>query len=150
MKLFKIFFVSLMLIFLILPIASAGDFDWVKDFNIRAEADPSGFRARIGARFKIGNVEIDAVLSNVDKPADAYMVCRLAEMSRRPTTSVTEKYKASKGKGWGVVAKSLGIKPGSKEFHALKNGEDLYDDRQSKETDKEKDKVKDRGRSKNR
>jgi len=149
-KLFKIFFVNLMLIFLISPIVSAGDFDWIKDFNIRAEADPAGFRARLGARFKIGNVEIDAVLSNVEKPADAYMVCRLGEMSRRPTTSVIEKYKASKGKGWGVVAKSLGIKPGSKEFHALKGGHDLYDDRQSKETDKEKDKVKDRGKGKNR
>jgi hypothetical protein len=28
---------------------------------------------------------------------------------------------------WGVLAKSLGIKPGSKEFHALKRGQDLYD-----------------------
>lgn len=146
MKLFKIFFVSLMLIFLISPIASAGDFDWIKDFNIRAEADPARFRARLGARFKIGNVEIDAVLSNVEKPADAYLVCRFGEMSKLPTTSVIEKYKASKGKGWGVVAKSLGIKPGSKEFHALKGGHDLYDDRLSKD----KDKVKDRAKGKNR
>jgi hypothetical protein len=32
-------------------------------------------------------------------------------------------YKQSKGKGWGVIAKELGIKPGSPEFHALKRGD---------------------------
>jgi hypothetical protein len=30
---------------------------------------------------------------------------------------------ANKGKGWGVIAKNLGIKPGSAEFHALKRGD---------------------------
>ena len=106
----------------------AADFDWVKDFNIRAEADPSGFRAQLAARFKIGDAEIGAVLSVCDKPADAYIVLRLGEMSKRPTPYVLEKYKTDKGKGWGVLAKSLGIKPGSKEFHELKRSQDLYDD----------------------
>ena len=53
-------FVVPMFFLIIMPINAAGDFDWLKDFNIKAEADPSGFRARLGARFKIGNVEIDA------------------------------------------------------------------------------------------
>jgi hypothetical protein len=35
---------------------------------------------------------------------------------------VVREYKAHKGQGWGVIAKNLGIKPGSKEFHALKKG----------------------------
>jgi hypothetical protein len=39
---------------------------------------------------------------------------------------VIEKYESGKGKGWGALAKSLGIRPGSKEFHALKQGHDLY------------------------
>jgi len=39
---------------------------------------------------------------------------------------VLKQYKTSKGKGWGVVAQSLGIKPGSAEFQALKKGQDLY------------------------
>lgn len=111
---------------------SAGDFDWLKDFNIRAEADPAGFRARIRARFKIGNAEIDAVLTNVEKPADAYLVFRLGEMSKRPSGDVIEKYKSGKGRGWGKLAKSLGIKPGSREFHALKRGSDLYDEPKSR------------------
>ena len=147
MKLIKMLFGVLMMLSLVPSITVAGDFDWVKDFNIKAEADPSGLRARIAARFKIGNAEIEAVLSNVEKPADAYMVFRLGEMSRQSTGHVIEKYKAGKGKGWGALAKSLGIKPGSKEFHALKRGQDLYDSK-SKGKDKSKGKNKEKGKGK--
>jgi len=55
-----------------------------------------------------------------------------------------ERYRADKGKGWGVLAKSLGIKPGSKEFHALKRGHDIYD-----YNGKDRDKGKDKGKCKN-
>ncbi|NPV05347.1 MAG: hypothetical protein HPY67_11505 [Syntrophaceae bacterium] len=106
---------------------AAQDFAWVNDFNIRAQSDPSGFRARLAARFRIGDAEISAVIGNVASPADAYIVFRLGEMSGRPYDRVLREYKSSRGKGWGVIAKSLGIKPGSKEFHALKRSQDLYD-----------------------
>jgi hypothetical protein len=116
-------------VLLLIPsIVAARDFDWTKDFNVRAEADPVGFKTKLTARFQIGETQIDAVLSTTKKPADAYIVLRLGEMSRQPTEYVMEKYKSNKGKGWGVLAKNLGIKPGSKEFHALKRGSDLYDD----------------------
>ncbi len=121
----------------------AGDFDWMKDFNIRAEADSSGLRARLEARFKVGDVNIRAVLGNTDSPADAYMLLRLGEISEQPLEEVIGKYKAGKGKGWGNLAKSLGIKPGSREFHALKQGQDLYEG--GNET-KEKSKGKGHGR----
>jgi len=128
-------------------VVAAGDFDWTSDFNVKAEADPSGFRARLAARFKIGDAEISAVLSNVGGPADAYMVFRLAEMSANPTGYVIEKYRSEKGKGWGVIAKNLGIKPGSKEFHALKRGDDIYDDN-DKNMGKGKEKGKGKGKDK--
>jgi hypothetical protein len=127
MKLLKILLLTILLS--VPSIATAGDFDWIKDLNIQAQADPSGFRARLGARFRIGDAEINAVLSNVEYPGDAYMVLRLGEMSNRPTDYVVNQYRSGKGKGWGALAKSLGIKPGSDEFHALKNGHDLYDDK---------------------
>lgn len=104
----------------------AGDFDWTRDLNGRAEADPSGFRAQLSARFKIGDAQVKVVLGNVDSPADAYMVFRLGEMSSRSSDYVLSRYKKEKSKGWGAFAKSLGIKPGSREFHALKQGNDIY------------------------
>ena len=129
MKRIKTLFLSLMMLLTVSTVAAAGDFDWVKDLSIQAQADPSGFRARLGARFKIGDVEINAVLSNVESPGDAYMVLRLGEMSGHTTDYVLRQYRAGKGKGWGALSKSLGIKPGSEEFHALKKGHDLYDDK---------------------
>ncbi len=143
MKVLKILFVVSIGFFFVSSAAIAGDFDWVRDLNIKAEADPSGFRARLTARFKIGNAEVNTVIGNVEKPADAYMVIRLGEMSNQPTKKVIEKYKFGKGKGWGVLAKSLGIKPGSKEFHALKLNHDLYD---GKPETKSKGKSKGKGK----
>ena len=130
MKLTKILVLVCMVLLFGSSAAVAGDFDWIKGFNIQAEQDPSGFRVRLAARFQIGNAQIDAVLSNVENPADAYIALRLGEMSRQPVDHVIAQYKA--GKGWGATAKSLGIKPGSKEFHALKQGQDLYADRSVK------------------
>lgn len=128
MKSLKIIFIILLTLLSVAAQSSAGDFDWIKDFNIKAEADLSGFRARMEARFRVGDVEIKAVLGDVEKPSDAYIVFRFGEMSNESIDHIVNKYKANKHKGWGVLAKSLGIKPGSKEFQALKQGQDLYGD----------------------
>ncbi|MGD8642478.1 MAG: hypothetical protein PVG89_17715 [Gammaproteobacteria bacterium] len=105
--------------------AIAGDFNWLKELNIRATSNSVDFKATLATRFKIGDAEINAVFSNVDRPADAYMVLRLGELSRHSTSDVVEQYRANRNRGWGALAKSLGIKPGSREFHALKAGHDL-------------------------
>jgi len=145
MKLLKILFVTLIGLLIVTSVASAGDFDWIRDFNIKAEADPTGFRARIEARFQVDDIEIKTVLANVEKPSDAYILLRLGEISNQPINYIVKKYKTEKGKGWGVLAKSLGIKPGSKDFHTLKQGQDLYDNRS-----KGKDKTKIKGNGKGR
>ena len=145
MKPLKILLMSLIALLLLSSIGFADDYNWMRDFNIKAEADPSGLRARLEARFQVGDIKIKAVLGSVDKPADAYMLLRLGEMSNQPIDHVIEKYKAEKGKGWGKLAKSLGIKPGSKEFHALKQGQELYDDRNMGKA-KVKSKSKGKGR----
>ncbi|MBC8317397.1 MAG: hypothetical protein H8E41_05790 [Desulfobulbaceae bacterium] len=125
MKIFKMLFFAAITILTIAPASSARDFSWARDFNLQAQADPSGIRARLATRFNIGHLQVRTVLSNVENPADAYMVLRLGEMSGRPTDYIVERYRSGKKKGWGSLAKSLGIKPGSQEFHALKRGHDL-------------------------
>ena len=95
------------------------------DFNIKAEADPSGLRARLEARFQVGDIKIKTVLGNVEKSVDAYMLLRLGKMSNQPIDHVIKKYKAGKGKGWGALAKSLGIKPGSAEIR-LQNDKETW------------------------
>lgn len=127
MKAFKIIMAGLATLLFFTTMSMAGDYGWMHDLNSRADADPSGFRARLEARFRVGDANITAVLGNVHRPADAYMLLRLGEISHWPMEHVLETYQAEKGRGWGVLAKRLGIKPGSGEFHALKNGQDLYD-----------------------
>lgn len=53
-------------------------------------------------------------------PADVFMMVHISIISRKPLTAVHEEYNRSKGQGWGVIAKEMGIKPGSTVFHNLK------------------------------
>ncbi len=63
---------------------------------------------------------------------DGLRTCRclqcfqLGYMTRTPYEKVVQVYQGDRGKGWGVIAKSLGIKPGSPEFHALKRGDFVF------------------------
>jgi len=148
MKFAKLVVSVAVILLLVSSLAVAGDFDWIRDFNIQAQADPSGFKAKLASRFQIGDARIDTVISNVAKPSDAYMVLRLGEMSNHPPEFVVTKYKAKKEKSWGALAKSLGIKPGSAEFHALKRGQALYGDDMGKGAGKGSGKGKGKGKGK--
>lgn len=55
-------------------------------------------------------------------PADVYYACALARALGRPCLDIANEYERDGGRGWGVTAKRLGIKPGSPAFHALKRG----------------------------
>ena len=55
-------------------------------------------------------------------PGDVWMACSIASIIGRPCRYVVDTYERDHGKGWGNIAKQLGIKPGSPEFHRLKNG----------------------------
>ena len=150
MKMKSVSFILLVAFFLLssATLVAAADFDWTKNLNVRAEADRSGFRAQLATRFNIGGTQVDAVLSNVERAADAYMVLRLGEMSSKPTDYVMQQYRAKKHKGWGALAMSLGVKPGSGEFKALKQGSD-FDDAKSKnrgKTPKNNSKKKKKGK----
>jgi len=123
---------ALTIIFLVqcffLSTAIAGDFGWIKNLNIKAETDLSSYRLQLATRFRIGDAEVRAVIGNVDRPSDAYMVLRMGEMTHRPVKKVLQIYHQHKKRGWGAMAKQMGIKPGSKSFHALKRGHDLHHD----------------------
>lgn len=55
-------------------------------------------------------------------PGDIYYACAIAQVIGRPCRYVVDEWERSHGQGWGVVAKRLGIKPGSAQFHQLKRG----------------------------
>lgn len=109
----------------------AADFDWMANLNLRSDSDPYAYKSGLASRFRTPESQLSIILKSVGAPADAYMVLRLAELSGRPPEYVLKQYQTEKHKGWGVLAQDLGIKPGSSEFKALKNGHDMrdFDDR---------------------
>ncbi|CAG0973262.1 hypothetical protein BURK2_01422 [Burkholderiales bacterium] len=103
---------------------AAGGLDgFLSNLNVQARADMTGFAGRLSAQFGVPGVQVTATLGTVREPADAFMIYQLGQMSHQPYERVLQTYQAKQGKGWGVIAKSLGIKPGSAEFHALKRGD---------------------------
>ena len=126
MHLQKFFLFVLLTLFSFINIVQAGDFDWLEKLSIEARADGSGIKTKLAARFNLGGAKVNAVLSNVNGVDDAYMVMRLGEMSGHDTDYVLQQYKANKGKGWGVIARRVGIKPGSREFQNLKRDHDRH------------------------
>jgi hypothetical protein len=127
----KRFILFALLLSLLTPLtAFAGGLeDFLANVNVQARVDLPGFSAKISNQFGVPQVQVQAVLRTVREPADAFMVFQLGEMSGRAPERVMGVY--SPGKGWGVIAKELGIKPGSADFHALKNGDLSFTGRSS-------------------
>ena len=122
----NIFFFSsiICLSFLIFsPVLASSDLDsFIKNLNVEAQADLGAFKIRVSTQFGVPVPKVEAVIASVGTPGDAYMCFRVGQVASKPVEVVTKEYQAHKKKGWGVIAKNLGIKPGSKEFHALKEG----------------------------
>ena len=55
-------------------------------------------------------------------PGDVYFACALAQSIGRSCRYVADARQADPGAGWGALAQRLGVKPGSPEFHRLKDG----------------------------
>lgn len=96
----------------------------LNELNIQATADKDNFIKEASATFQIDKAEVSLLMEREKmEPAEVYLALRLQQITDQPLSKVVSVYKANKGKGWGVIAKELGIKPGSPEFHALKKNQ---------------------------
>jgi hypothetical protein len=104
--------------------ANTGDNEFdntLNDLNSVAHADLDNFMNQLSGTFGISKPWIENLLKRENiPPADVYMIARTASVTNQPIDTVKKNYMAYRDQGWGVIAKHLGIKPGSKEFHALK------------------------------
>lgn len=136
--------------FALMAPAMAGDgLDaFLKNLNIQARADMNGFAVKVGVQFGVPEAQVRVVLGKVSEPADAFMVFQLGQMAKQPTETVMRVYQSGKGHGWGTLAKELGIKPGSAEFHALKRGDLHFGAVPDEQSNPGKGKGKDKGKNK--
>jgi len=104
------------------PAAAGGLDSFLGEINLTAQADLGAFKADLRLSFGKSDSEISGLFEVVSDPADVYMCLRIGELAEQPIDRVVAEHRAHKGQGWGVIAKNLGIKPGSAEFHALKAG----------------------------
>ncbi len=104
--------------------ASTGDDEFdrsLNNLNRVARADLDNFTDQLSGTFDISRPWIENLVRREGiPPADVYMIARTSRVTNRPIAIVEKYYKADRGQGWGVIAKRLGIKPGSPEFHSLK------------------------------
>jgi len=118
---------------------------YLAEVNTKAESDYDAFRDELSESSEITTEEIDRYIKEDNmKPAEVYYANVLATTTNRPVSEVVGLY--SEKKGWGAVAKELGIKPGSDEFHQLKSNTIKVTGKDKQEKNKEK---KSKSKSKN-
>jgi len=91
------------------------------DMNVYANGDRNGFIDDVVVSFGAPRYVVNQYV--VDRrwaPGDVYYACALAHQLRVPCLNVLRDYDKNHGQGWGVIAKRMGIRPGSAQFHALK------------------------------
>ena len=87
-----------------------------------AQLDLGSYKANIGLSYNLSASKIEYMhLSLRMKPSDIFMAAELSVLCGRPIDRVLVVYRKHRHKGWGYIAKQLGIKPGSAKFHALKD-----------------------------
>ena len=86
-----------------------------------AKLDLPGFTAEVSLQWGIPAAQVQSALSQGLEAAEVYLAAGLAKISGKPLSVVIDSYRKNKSKGWGALARDLGIKPGSMEFKALKD-----------------------------
>ena len=119
--------------FILLPIPSltsldfgTGDLEFdvvLENMNINAKLDLETFKAELRIEYGISDSQWERMTATLEmEPAEVYLTAELSRISDRPIEEVVEVWQNERSRGWGRIARSLGIPPGSKEFKALKEG----------------------------
>ena len=146
MKYCRFFIFVLCIVFINQPSSVLSqEFQWTNDFNQTANQDIETFKTLLADRFSKRQNQVDEIFKEMRNASDTYMAFKLSEMSGKPVSDVVNTFETNKSKGWGKLAKELGIKPGSKEFHALKKKDDLYSGKHSETVEGKKKKSKKKG-----
>lgn len=99
----------------------------LRSVNTQAHHDMGAFAAKMNTTYGVSRAEIDIMMhTHRMSPGDVYMTYRLSRLTGKPVEAVLGTFKDNPGRGWGVIAKRLGIKPGSREFHQLKKGDRAF------------------------
>lgn len=92
----------------------------LNNINVYAGLDIDVFKKDLTVKFGVAIEEVDRyIVKERIPPAEVYYGYCIASATGKSFSSIIQM--RSDKNGWGAIAKDLGIKPGSKQFHALKN-----------------------------
>ena len=115
----------------------------------QAAGDIKGFLGAVSEAHKIPLAVLEKMVDKDKIPAaDVAIIGQLKSLSGKSIEEVTDQYKKSKGKGWGVTAQGLGIKPGSPEFKAFKDGLNKSVEKNERAKGKDKEGLEDKAKDK--
>lgn len=106
------------------PLTGDAELDsFLVSINVRFNEQPAYYAEQLAVSTTLQPTTLRSYLvERRYSPADVYMIGELAQLSGKSASQVASAYEANRGQGWGAVARSLGIKPGSPQFHELKRG----------------------------
>ncbi len=94
----------------------------LNSINAEAKLDLGVFKTDLRLKYNVDEKKIDYMSTKLKmQPAEWYFALEIGKYSKKPIDEVLNVYSQNKSKGWGYIAKQMGIKPGSPAFHALKN-----------------------------
>lgn len=88
--------------------------------NYQAKLDLNKFTNDLSIELDVSEEKIKTLLAKKIEPSDVLMIFKISKIGGRKVEEVEESFQKNKDKGWGYIAKEMGIKPGSPEFHELK------------------------------
>jgi hypothetical protein len=95
------------------PLTEDSELDGIlKDIDRNAKNNLVFFEKDVISKFNIAKSAIDK--------GDIFMAAQLSFLLGKPFEIVIKTYNKHKNQGWGAIAKEMGIKPGSAEFHNMK------------------------------
>jgi len=93
----------------------------IKEMNVYTRGNTDAFINDVVISFGAPRPLVsEYVLERRWAPGDVYYACALAQQAHVPCINTLREYDKNNGQGWGVIARRMGIKPGSPEFQALK------------------------------
>lgn len=120
---FKSILITLIAVFILSVPVFSDDFTAnLNSITFEASKDRNAFDMGIASEFGIPSTKINQMRFKTGmKDGDIYMAFQIAKLSSKPVDDVINQYQKNRVKGWGFIAKEMGIKPGSPEFKILKN-----------------------------
>lgn len=94
----------------------------LNEINLSASTNFESFKGDLAISYDISEKKIEFMRGSLNMvPGEIYLALEISKLSGTPLDEVNTIYQKNKSKGWGYIAKEAGIKPGSSEFHQLKN-----------------------------